>query len=681
MSRVLRSIAAAAMITSVAAAAAPPKPAIPPSVVDDAVKAIVAKHGEASEAAARRGVAQVAARWFAEDGDAAAFAAFCTERFAADDAARQAIFDRLETVLEQVDGRLHEIRRMVLTPQDLDTGPVSDLDLALGDLDLAAHVDDDLFKTKVAFTALLNFPVHTLSERLAQGPSWSREEWARSRMMDRFDVRLPAAVAQEAAKPFTAAEQYIANYDIHTGRLVGDDGASLGFPADQKLITHWGLRDELKSHYGEGKAGLAKQRAIQKVMERIVRQEIPEAVIGNPDVTWNPFTNAVRPAKPGSTNAVAADREPDTRYAKLLDTFRGVRLVDPYCPTAPTYIQRKFEMDRQVPEKEVEALLVSVLTSQEVKDLAVRIRKDLGRPLEPFDIWYAGFSSRAGKSEAELDAITRAKYPTVASFQAGLPAILTGLGFTPEKASWLSDRIVVDPSRGAGHAMGAERREDKAHLRTRIPDGGMLYKGYNIAVHELGHNVEQSFSLGEIDYWFLHGVPNNAFTEALAFTFQARDLELLGLSSAGDEERRKNEALGDLWSTYEIGGVSLVDMGVWRWMYAHPDATPAQLREATLSIARDVWNKYYAPIFGVKDVEILAIYSHMISYGLYLPDYALGHIIAFQTAQVLRTGSFGAEFERVAKQGRLTPDAWMRGAVGGPLSAKALLDAAREAMR
>ena len=83
----------------------------------------------------------------------------------------------------------------------------------------------------------------------------------------------------------------------------------------------------------------------------------------------------------------------------------------------------------------------------------------------------------------------------------------------------------------------------------------------------------------------------------------------------------------------------------------------------------------------MKDVEILAIYSHMISYGLYLPDYALGHIIAFQTAQVLRTGSFGAEFERVAKQGRLTPDAWMRGAVGGPLSAKALLDAAREAMR
>ena len=41
--------------------------------------------------------------------------------------------------------------------------------------------------------------------------------------------------------------------------------------------------------------------------------------------------------------------------------------------------------------------------------------------------------------------------------------------------------------------MGAVRREDRAHLRTRIGAGGMDYKGYNIAIHELGHNVEQVF--------------------------------------------------------------------------------------------------------------------------------------------------------------------------------------------
>jgi oligoendopeptidase F len=201
-----------------------------------------------------------------------------------------------------------------------------------------------------------------------------------------------------------------------------------------------------------------------------------------------------------------------------------------------------------------------------------------------------------------------------------------------------------------------------------------------VALHELGHNVEQVFSLNGIDDWWLSGVPNNAFTEALAFVFQNRDLELLGLKAPGAEARHA-EALGTLWNTYEIAGVSLVDMRAWNWMYQHPDATPAQLREATLGIARDVWNRYYAPLFGVRDSDILAVYSHMIVYGLYLPDYAIGHLIAFQVADKMSKGDFGAEFERVARQGRLTPDAWMRGAVGGPISAKALLDASREALR
>ena len=646
--------------------AAPPRPSIPQSAIDATVAKLVAAAGQASEGRARRGVSQVAQRWFADDGDAAAFTAFCVENFRTSDDALAADFARLEAVLEQVDGHLHEVRRMLLTPQDLDTGPVGALDLKLGDLDLAAHVDEDLFRSKAAFVALLNFPVDTLAERLDKGATWSRDTWARSRMMDRWAARVPAEISQRATQAFTAADQYIAGYNIQMSRLVDDKGSSLGFPKGPALITHWGLRDELKSHYAEGAEGLVKQRAIQKVMERIVRQEIPKAAIGNPEFTWSPYTAAPTTA-----------REPDTRYKMLLDVFRAVRQADPYCPTAPTFIRRRFELDRQIPESQLEELLVSVLTSKEVKNLAAVIEGRLGRPLEPFDIWYSGFSSRAGRPEAELDAVTKAKYPSVASFQAGLPAILTGLGFTAEKAQWLADRIVVDPSRGAGHAMGAVRREDKAHLRTRIQPGGMLYKGYNIAIHELGHNVEQSFSLGEVDHWSMNGVPNNAFTEALAFVFQARDLELLGLAGADDAERRKNEALNDLWSTYEIGGVALVDMGVWRYMYAHPDVTPAQLREATLSIAREIWNRYYAPVFRVKDVELLAVYSHMISNGLYLPDYPIGHIIAFQLARHFRSRDFGAEFERVARQGRLTPDAWMQGAVGAPISAQALLDAAR----
>ena len=100
----------------------------------------------------------------------------------------------------------------------------------------------------------------------------------------------------------------------------------------------------------------------------------------------------------------------------------------------------------------------------------------------------------------------------------------------------MAQNIVVDPARGSGHAMGAAMRDAKVHLRTRIEKTGMNYKGFNIAVHEMGHNVEQTFSMKDVDHWLLAGVPNTAFTEALAFVFQARDLELLGLhapSAAG----------------------------------------------------------------------------------------------------------------------------------------------------
>ena len=95
---------------------------------------------------------------------------------------------------------------------------------------------------------------------------------------------------------------------------------------------------------------------------------------------------------------------------------------------------------------------------------------------------------------------------------------------------------MVDPARGSGHAMGAGRRADKAHLRTRVEKDGMNYKGFNIAVHEMGHNVEQTFSLNMIDHTLLQGVPNTAFTEALAFVFQGHDLELLGLSKPDGED-------------------------------------------------------------------------------------------------------------------------------------------------
>ena len=174
-----------------------------------------------------------------------------------------------------------------------------------------------------------------------------------------------------------------------------------------------------------------------------------------------------------------------------------------------------------------------------------------------------------------------------------------------------------------------------------------------------------------------------SFTEALAFVFQSRDLELLGLARP-DSEADRMRTLSDFWATYEIGGVALTEIAVWHWMYDHPDATPAALREATVRIARDVWKRHYARVLGDRPegVALLGIYSHMIQNTLYLPDYPIGHLIAFQIEEHLKkVGNLGAEFERMASHGAVTPDLWMEHATGAPISAGPLLRATTAALK
>jgi len=238
----------------------------------------------------------------------------------------------------------------------------------------------------------------------------------------------------------------------------------------------------------------------------------------------------------------------------------------------------------------------------------------------------------------------------------------------------------VDPARGSGHAMSAGMRSEKAHLRTRVAKTGMDYQSFNVAAHEMGHNVEQVFSLNDVDSTVMRGVPNTSFTEAFAFLFQGHDLELLDLP-APDARSKAEKILNDFWATCEISAVALVDMAVWHWMYEHREATPAELKQAVIQIAKDTWNRFYAPVFGIHDVILLAVYSHMIDTFLYLPDYPIGHLISFQIEeQMEKAGSIGPEFERMATMGRLTPDLWMTKATGRPVGAEALLAATEKAL-
>lgn len=647
---------------------------------------LVAKYGEAQRGRVRRGLEQVGEFWRAEDGDAAAFTEFVRRNFAGDQATLDGLFHRFQRLLEKIDGHFTELRYEFRLQADLDRGPVLPLDESFAGYEPGAHLNDDLFANKIAFVVLLNFPLTTLDQRLRDGDRWSRRQWAEARLAQRFDKRIPAEVIQAVAQSQSDAELYISEYKICMHHLL-DAGGKRPFPPGLRLISHWNLRDEIKAQYAAGPEGLARQRMIQRVMERIIDQSIPKAAINNPQVDWSPQSNAVKPSTVDDLGSpapaglkVAAAPEPDTRYAMLLAVFHAQKKVDPYSPTAPTLMARRFEDDRQMSEARVRGMLEQVLGSPELAATGRLIERRLGRTLEPFDIWYNGFRPPQTRPESELDAIVRKRYPNAAAFRDDMPKLLVKLGFTPERAAYLHDHIDVQGARGAGHAMGGAMRGQLARLRTHLDAGGMNYKGFNIALHELGHNIEQTFSLNQVDDTLLAGVPNTAFTEALAMVMQGRDLEALGLAPP-DPRAEALKTLNDFWATAEISAVALVDMAVWHWMYEHPEATPAELKAATLAIARDLWNRYYAPIFGCRDATLLAVYSHMVCEVLYLPDYPIGHLIGFQIEEHLRkSGPFGAEFERIAKFGNVAPDLWMNSATGAPVGAESLLSATKRAL-
>jgi hypothetical protein len=651
--------------------------------IDQTIQQILNENSNLKHEQIKRGVEQVANLWLEKDGTTDNFINFCRKNIISDTEIFQKTVNRFEKNLESINGHFLEIYRDISEPLHLDIGPMLPIDYQFVEYAPWAHFTEDFFKTKIAFSALLNFPLYTLEERIKLGNNWTRNEWAQFRLVEHFSVRVPPEISQQINKAYVNADNYISNYNIYMHHIIDENNERL-FPKGLKLISHWGLRDELKARYVDPE-GLTRQNLIQIIMEKIIRQEIPEIVINNPEVDWLVLKDEVQPSKiedikpEKKTELPGNGREPDIRYKHLLNIFKAEKTSDPYFPTMPSHIKRKFQRNREIPEKTVEELFISVLKSSEFKNTANLIEKRLGRKLKPFDIWYNGFKPKGTYSESELDKIVSKKYPDLKTFDKKIPDILKKLGFDKETAQFLGLKIKVDPARGAGHAIGAERRADNAHLRTRVPSDGMNYKGYNIACHELGHNCEQVLSLNLIDHTLLSGVPNTAFTEAFAFVFQNRDLELLGLSDKNPENEHL-KTLDVLWSTCEIAGVSLVDMKVWNWMYNNPDADYTELKNAVILIAKEVWNTYFAPIFGINDVILLSVYSHMIDAGLYLPDYPLGHIIAFQIEQYLKGKVLGKEMVRMCTIGAVTPDKWMKDAVNTSISTEPLLKAASHAL-
>ena len=630
-----------------------------------------------------RGIKQVKSLWQRSDGTVQEMEQFCKENYIKDEKAKKVLFTKLSKAFEQFLGYGNQLSIDLKKPVHLTGDELTQIDYIMGNYEPLSHFAEDMYTNKVAFITMLNFPAYTLAEKNRLGKEWTRLQWAYARMGDMFTSRVPASLSQKAAEVNGNAENYIAEYNIIMDKLVDDKGQKL-FPDGMVLLSHWNLRDEIKSNYAKLPNALKKQEMIYKVMEHIVNQTIPKEVINNPKYTWNPYSNKIFL----EGKEVTAHQEGAERYKYILNQFKVELQKDKYNANLSTGILRNFEGGMEISAEEIESLFINLISSKEVKDVAKLIKKRLGRELKPYDIWYDGFKSRSSLSEEDLSAQTRAKYPTPEAFQKDMPRMLQNLGFEKNESEYIASKIVVEGARGSGHAWGSTCKWDKAHLRTRISPLGMDYKGYNIAVHEFGHNVEQTLDLYDIDYYMLNGVPNTAFTETLAFIFQKRDLQLLGYNTnknanaAGPaNEIDPNTALDIFWGAYEIMGVSLVDMYSWRWLYENPDATAEQLKEAVIKNAKEVWNKYYYPVLGTKDSPILGIYSHMVNSPMYLPNYPFGHIIEFQmedyfAGEMVKKGkTLPQEIKRIYTLGRLTPQIWMQQAVGSNVSTDPLIKA------
>ena len=649
--------------------------------IQQALTTLSQTHPNADLSLAERGVRQLATLWQEADGTEADFVGLVTTHYATTAEEKKILYNRLSHILEQCGQSADLLNNTLQEPTTLvGKGEPSTIDWIISGYSPMAHFTEDMFANKIAHICVLNFPSYTLEEKNTLGQEWTRLEWAYARMGEVFNTRIPGSVYAHSAQAMSEAENYIAGYNIMMHCLRNEQGEQL-WQEPIALLSHWNLRDELKSNYANAPHAQEKQEMIYQVMLRIIRQDIPACVVNNAEYLWKPYSNEVKEVEGSIMQDVKGSG--DERYQKILDIFHAMQQIDAYRADAPSHVLRTFNEDLEIPQAEIEALFLQLIQSDEIKAVAQVIRERLGRELRPYDIWYDGFKSRSTLSEDKLTAQTQSLYPTALAFEKDMPRMLMDLGFSKNKAQDIASHIVVEAARGSGHARPCVGRNQPARLRTRISDKGMDYKGYNIAVHEFGHNVEEVLSLYNIDYYTLAGIPNTGFTEASAFLFQQRDLQLLGYKAKGDEANGE-EVLDMIWGMYEIMGVSLVDMAMWEWLYANPKATAAQLREAVITIAGDIWNKYYAPLLGEQDCPLLGIYSHMVGYALYLPGYPIGQLVQFQLEEHLakckNSTEFAKEYCRIYQQGKLTPDAWMRGALGEAMSVEPILKAVRKAL-
>lgn len=634
---------------------------------------LVKKHGETEQERILKGTAQLARNWRESDGSEKDFADFCKRNFLSgkewsDNFIR---IDRRLTLSEGFQQKMDYYFREAGTYTD---APVLASDAFLYDMIPSA----DPYRAGFAQFVQLNYPYYTAAEKEKYAEVWSREKWATVVLGDYYVYREGGTDSpyREEAGRFKA---YMEHYFLRMDHISTADGRFL-FPAGQLLHSHRGLRDDIKEEYSR-KEGFERQKVEDKVIEHILCGTVPVLFLQDTATRWNPFTGKLYVTENG--------RKKERRKYKIegIKRYEGFRAVvkdrmagDAVYGKASTVISRTFE-NSSVHLEEIESFIREFLSDPVLPEIGRLVEKKLGRKLLPFDIWYSGFQEQSVYPASYLDSLTSSRYPSPETLKQDLPAILERMGFPAEEAAFVGTRITVRPVVSGGYSNQPPLPGDTALMTTMFGPEGLDYKSYRVAMHELGHCVCGVYCTNGMDYFRLAGVPSNGITEGYAEMFAYKNLEGLGLTPFTPEEKQHLLSLAVVWYLLEMGGQALTEIEVWKWMYAHPEAEPAEIREAVLSVSREVWNTYFSKIFGgVRDRHILSIYNHFITGDLYLYNYFLSNVIMYQLYDVYRGDGLAAGLRKISREGRTDTRRWMKNAVGSGLSLKALLRDAKSAI-
>ena len=646
-------------------------------IIDISIKKVqeelINKYGDKNKERILKGSEQLAKNWRKEDGNNEDYIKFCIENFLKEDELKSN-FERIQDNFGIQNGYLAKIRYRINESESFAYTTEVNADKFFR----KSIPSVDPYKEKLALFVQLNFPFYSLDEKREKAKIWNRENWAMVRLGDIYSERQDPDFKAEAEDEANEFQKYIGKYFFRMDHICMPDG-SYPFTKPLTLHCHFGLRDNLKEEYTRP-GGMERQIITGKLIDHITAGTIPVEFIQDTSTRWNPWTNKLYRIEQGKPLEIEFKPEGTKRYAGLLAEFKNKSSLDKLYPDGSTALKRTFD-NANLTLQEVETLLRNFLSDPVIAQTGKLISRRLGRPLQPFDIWYSGFQAQAAFPANMLDSLTKAKYPNPMALQKDLPSILIKMGFSASEAGYIGKHVNVRPIISGGYSDQPPMRGDTALMTTVFNSNGLDYKAFRISMHELGHVVCGIYSTREIDYSTLADVPTSGITEGIAEMMAFKNTEGLGLKQLSFEERKDMLSLASLWYLVDLGGQSLTEIETWKWMYAHPKASPEELRLAVLNISGEIWNKYYSSVFGgIKDQHILAIYNHFITGSMYLFNYFIGDVVMFQLYDAFMPDNLVAGLKKACLEGQTLPQLWMEHATGREMSLEPILRSASKAI-